>query len=519
MLIKEQLRQIYFDLSSGALSQSEAIEKIRAIKMRQQATASTALLCPVWEASNLVLTETVSDYVDHQVLLREIPETNSEPNLARLFSNCAVACFEQIQAILRNKPTGKVLLQIVVPSDGPKAVLAGLSGLLKTAALESPQITGQLIIIPAQTSTAELDQLLQQEKRHGRAAMVRYDRGERQVMRWREVEPNTKSLPSAFQENGVYLITGGLGALGLLFAKEILRRNARVVLTGRQPLTSKIQEMVDGLSAETGCLIYRQIDVANLDQVHSAVEAAHNEWGRLNGILHCAGTIQDNFLLKKTSAEFRDVIESKVAGTFNIDEATQSLELDFFVMFSSIAGALGNVGQADYAVANAFMDQFAAYRSGRVAAKKLYGRTLSINWPLWQDGGMSMDAVSSELFRNNIGFEPIQTEIGIEMFRRCLASPQARILVANGDPARIRRSLLSTVQPLRKPRVAAAVQLVPEDLREKTLYYLCKELSGALKLPAGKIDSQANFGEYGIDSILAMGLTSHLEKSFGVLPK
>ncbi len=388
MQIKEQLRQIYSDLSSGILSHSEAIKKIKATKTRQQPTAGTLLLWPVWEASSLVPTETVHEYADHQVLLREIPEMDVEPNLAKHFSDCAVACFEQIQTILRNKPTGEVLVQIAGPSDGPKAVLAGLSGLLKTAALENPQIIGQIIMIPRQIRTAELDQLLQQEKRHGRAALVRYDRGEREVLSWREVEPDTKPVPAAFQEDGVYLITGGLGGLGMLFAKEILQKNARVVLAGRQPLTSKIQEIVDGLSAETGRVIYRQINVANLDQARRAVEAVHNERGRLNGVLHCAGTIQDNFLIKKTSAEFRHVIESKVTGTFNIDEATRSLELDFFAMFSSIAGVLGNVGQADYAAANGFMDRFAEWRNGQVAAGLRHGRTRSINWPLWQDGGM-----------------------------------------------------------------------------------------------------------------------------------
>ena len=92
----------------------------------------------------------------------------------------------------------------------------------------------------------------------------------------------------------------------------------------------------------------------------------------------------------------------KVAGTFHLHRATRGLELDFFVLFSSFAGALGNVGQADYAAANGFMDQFAVWRGGR---------TRSIDWPLWDEGGMHVDPVSEERLREATGMAAMQTAI------------------------------------------------------------------------------------------------------------
>src|SRR5262249_11772520 len=131
--------------------------------------------------------------------------------------------------------------------------------------------------------------------------------------------------------------------------------------------------------------------------------------------------------------EFRGVLTPKVTGTYNLDQASQDVGLDFFALFSSIAGAMGNVGQADYATANGFMDQFAAYRNRQVAAERRRGRTLSINWPLWQAGGMGIDPASRELLRQTTGIHLMRTATGLKAFYRSLASPYDQTLVVEGD--------------------------------------------------------------------------------------
>ena len=110
---------------------------------------------------------------------------------------------------------------------------------------------------------------------------------------------------------------------------------------------------------------------------------------------------------------------------------------------------MGNVGQADYATANGFMDQFAAYRNRQVAAGQRRGRTLSINWPLWQAGGMRIDPASEELLRQATGMQPMRTATGLQAFYRSLAAPYDQVLVVEGDLARIRRALLAgqPIQP------------------------------------------------------------------------
>src|SRR4029077_18445093 len=125
-----------------------------------------------------------------------------------------------------------------------------------------------------------------------------------------------------------------------------------VVLAGRSSLSEGKQTVLDGLSSKTGRVMYRQTDIGDPEQVRKLIAGIIDEYGRLDGILHSAGLIADDFILKKNAADFRAVLMPKVTGTVNLDRASRDLDLDFFVLFSSIAGASGNLGQADYAAAN-----------------------------------------------------------------------------------------------------------------------------------------------------------------------
>ncbi|MBV9493611.1 MAG: SDR family NAD(P)-dependent oxidoreductase, partial [Acidobacteria bacterium] len=479
-------------------------------------TAGSLLAVPTWQT---VAAEQGSvAYAERHILLcelaQQIPDSivlsrDAEKNIAERYEAHALACFEQIRAMLQRKPEGNVLVQLVVEEQTP---FAGLSGMLKTATLENPRLVGQLIVVPADVTSEALMQVLETEK-NGSEAVIRYQDGAREVLRWQEVAFD--AAPSrAFKEGGVYLITGGLGALGLIFAKEILEQsaNAHVILTGRAPLSGDKQRVLDGRAH------YEQVDLGDLDQVRALIDGIVRNHGRLDGILHSAGMTADNFLLKKTAAEVAQVFAPKVAGTLHLDLASADVELDFFVLFSSITGAMGKPGQADYAAANAFLDQFAAHRNEQVQAGLRHGRMRSINWPLWQAGGMTIDDSARDLMEQATGLRPMQTGTGLRAFARSLELPHAQVLVAEGDLARIRRSLFAVTT--RTPeRVTARVEVDAADLTAQTHEYLRKEFSEILKMPAHKIDVQAPLEEYGIDSVQAMRLTSQLEKVFGSLSK
>ncbi|MES2824533.1 MAG: SDR family NAD(P)-dependent oxidoreductase [Pseudomonadota bacterium] len=575
--MNETLKNIYRDLANGLLTQKEALQKIKDIKLKEQATKQIAeslsqsvgalLAKPVWETTTVTSSGGASantgSTLRQHIILCEITNIKAkqletmiadasclllqsapQKNIADRYSLVALTCFEIIQKILKSKPDNKVLVQVVIPNQQEHKLFAGLSGLLKTAMLENPQIVGQIILTNPEITASELTLQLQENANRLQDAIIKYEQGGRQVLRWQATQNLSQEKPLvAFKDNGVYIITGGLGGVGILFAKEILKQTskAKIIFTGRSVLTAQKRALLDELSAPAPgsfSLNYIQLDLANLDQVKQLIASVKNKYQQLNGIIHSAGMNLDNFILKKTSAEFSQVISPKVTGTYNLDQASQGIDLDFLVLFSSVASWRGNLGQADYAAANGFMDQFAGYRNQLVAAKQRQGVTLSINWPLWQSGGMLLDQTTKEMLQQTTGMQPMQTATGMHAFYRGLESQYDQVLVMEGDLVKMHRTLVleQTIQtdtlattPIavvekavaaKVTRTVAQVSALDVDsLFEKTQDYLRKQFSALLKLPAAKIDPKAPLENYGIDSILAMKLTSQLELTFGTLSK
>src|SRR5713101_8200381 len=192
-------------------------------------------------------------------------------------------------------------------------------------------------------------------------------------------------------------------------------RDATLILTGRAGLSEEQQARLQRLRVSGSRIEYRQVDVRERAAVEQLVREVHAGYGKLNGILHCAGVIHDSFLLNKTAEELEGVLAPKVQGVVNLDGASQESELDMFILFSSLAGVLGNVGQADYAAANAFMDYYAHYRNRLVQEGKRRGQTLSIDWPLWAEGGMRVDLETERRIRHS-GMIPLGLVSGMKAF-------------------------------------------------------------------------------------------------------
>lgn len=548
--MKQRLKEIYEDLSKGKLTQKDALEKIKALKLQDNKNVGVLLSAQVWEQSQLVAASVSakSEYAEKHILLCEggnvdvkqletlIPNASfilwkaaSDKNIAESYCEFALACFEKLKSIIKSKPQGKVLVQICIANTSEQEVFIGISGLLKTATLENPQLFGQVILIAPQTSTKELAEQLIINQSKSNDKIIKYHQGVRSVLRWKEIEefdePERSSI--SFKDQGVYLITGGLGGLGVLFAKEIIKQtsNAKIILAGRSKLTSDKKKTLESLKAKRKSVEYRQLDIANIDQAKQLVTAIKNEFKQLNGIIHSAGVIVDNFILKKTSEEFKQVLTPKVLGAFNLDQASQGVDLDFLVLFSSMASAIGNIGQADYAAGNGFMDQFAAYRNQLTESKQRIGKTLSINWPLWQEGGMILDQATQDMLQQTMGLQSIPSATGMAAFYRSLKLLYPQILILNGDVSKIRDSLFNDLavpaeiskNSIEESSVEAGINT--GNLLEKTQDLIKKQLSELLKVPSHKIDPTAPLERYGIDSILAVSLANQLEKTFGPLSK
>lgn len=229
--------------------------------------------------------------------------------------------------------------------------------------------------------------------------------------------PGPDTGPAAWvREDGVYLITGGLGGIGLEVASHLARnKRVRLALLAREPMptedkwdsileknsSSRIAGRITKIR-ELRALGSRVLvvagDVADRGALATAVGQVRDAFGAINGVIHAAGIMDDGPMMLKSQEAMRRVLAPKVAGTLALD-ATVTEELDFFILFSSVASNLGLPGQADYTAANAFQDAFARSRSARAR-----GRTLVVNWNAWRDVGMAASAHRREV----IGIEPTQ---------------------------------------------------------------------------------------------------------------
>jgi polyketide synthase PksN len=266
---------------------------------------------------------------------------------------------------------------------------------------------------------------------------IRYQEQQRFVRKLENINPfgdeKSSTKPLALKEKGVYLITGGAGGLGLIFAEYLAKEcKARLILSGRSQLSedkkSKLKK-IESLGAE---VFYMPTDVSNLEEVNRLVVEGKKKFGTINGIIHSAGVLRDSSLRNKTLEEMQAVFAPKVYGTFYLDEVTKNEKLDFFVTFSSMAAVGGNMGQSDYSYANHFMDTFAMRRSYHQKNGERSGKSLSLDWSIWADGGMQLDAQMEMFFINSLGIRPLSIETGTGAFAKALLSEETQMVVVEG---------------------------------------------------------------------------------------
>ena len=208
---------------------------------------------------------------------------------------------------------------------------------------------------------------------------------------------------SRLRQKGVYLVTGGLGGIGLTIAEHLASSfQARLVLVGRSdfppaeqwdawqanhserdPTSRKISRMRK-MQEQGAEVIVASGDVANVQEMRHAMELGAGKFGTINGIIHAAGTIADGVIQTKTTESIDHVFTPKVHGTVVLSDLAEDFDLDFFVVFSSTSSLLGPAGQVDYTGVNAFLNAFAQHRSADFKTCP----TIAINWGVWQDVGM-----------------------------------------------------------------------------------------------------------------------------------
>ncbi len=430
---------------------------------------------------------------------------------------CILPLFSFVRTLLLqgiNSP-----IQLLVPYQSVEnPAYAALAGYARTLQQERPNIRLKVV----ESVVAGASQLICELRDQARDTEVRYVDGERQVRGLELLLPESLAeLP--LRERGVYLIAGGLGGLGRIFARYLAKAyQARLILLGRSEATAEQTTFLNELESLGAKPLYLGADVAVRQDLETALAKGRSRFGEIHGVIHAAGVIRDGFILNKE--DFASVIRPKVFGAIALDELTTKDPLDFFVLFSSIAGVFGNVGQSDYAYANRFLDEFAHLRERRRRRSECAGVTVSIGWPAWRNGGMHSNEELELRKLSQVGLKALEDETGFLIFETALRAGAPEIVGLVGRKESV-YSLIAPPQEGRRIRQSEERAKFAENsagssrMRDETLKYLTCAFSELVKIPVSRIQPTDPLEKFGVDSIMVLEFTQKLEGDFGDLSK
>lgn len=422
------------------------------------------------------------------------------------------------QALIRARISHPCNILFVSNEASSAPVLAAVDAFGRVASLESSRLRFQSLLLDKQCEREEEFELLKRELSsiHEGYGEIRIDA----QGRWKKtatelIAPETNPKLDVRQD-GAYLITGGLGGLGKLFTRHLVELGkVHLVLLGRSPLQEAGKSHIRELESRGAKVMYARANVTEKAELTAVIEEAKKEFGSLRGVIHVAGILEDSLLLHKETDAFDRVLASKVWGTITLDEVTKDEPLDFFIGFSSIGSHFPNPGQADYAAANRFMDEYLHARATRLGRP---GRSLSVNWPLWESGGMEMPLEIRENLRREVGLSVLPTEKGLSVFHKVFQLNANTAGVLHGDVDKLRELLTSLGQKKatrvsnKKPGNHAISQKQVEE-------YVREIVAEKAKLPLEEIDPALDLEVIGLDSFMVTSITNRLELDMGTLPK
>ncbi|MEA2491981.1 MAG: polyketide synthase PksN, partial [Acidobacteriota bacterium] len=427
------------------------------------------------------------------------------------------------QALIKAKLESRAqLLYLHATPGGALPLSEAISGFVNTLHTEHPKLICKALHVrqesdaPGETVEALLAEL---RARTQDAVAVRYESGQRSVRKLKVFDLPGADGVARLRDGGVYLITGGAGGLGLVFADFLAKTcKARLVLTGRSALSEAQKARLDDLRKLGAEVLYVAADVSKREDVDELLRRTKAQFGDLTGVIHSAGLVRDSFIRNKTVQEMAEVFAPKIQGTLLLDEATKDETLDFFVLFSSLAAVTGNPGQADYSFANAFMDSFAAERERLRASGARAGKSLSINWSLWADGGMRPDEQTELAMKKTLGMKPLSSAVGLDAFMRGLASPRSQFVVVEGVQEKLEIAWGLRRKAPATPPISSAAAPVAEQANEVLGQWMENELSQIvmrlLKLEASDIAADKILLDLGFDSIGLMTYANAINDHF-----
>ncbi len=485
----------------------------------------------------------------HMAATTESEEIRNTSDLEGILQKGIYSLFYFTRTLLKSKLRGSISILLI--SDYANCVSgtekrinpwnAGLFGLGKTVNVEYHNLKCRCIDID---NSVDSEHIINEINSENRPAIIAYRDGKSYIEEIDKHKIDTDiDAPINIKSDGVYIITGGTGGIGLEICRYIsMKNNANIALINRSefPRRETWDSIIEKNQNSKHCNIINRIrnieetgskveifsaDISDESELRNVLMQLKGKYGRINGIIHSAGVAGDGFIINKNEQDFATVLKPKVYGTWLLDSLTSEEDMDFFVMFSSIASLIGIPGQGDYSASNAYMDSYAIFRS--LKNKK----TLTINWPAWKETGMAVD------YGTNIDtiFRAIPTALAIEAFHEVLNKDIKRVIIGEwnynstelktGIPIMLGTSVRKKLNQqenieknvTRGNREADLKIIGKNDESYNEIEVKLSKLWGEV-LGLDEINVFENFYELGGDSIIATRLLKEIEKEYpGIL--
>lgn len=414
---------------------------------------------------------------------------------------------------------------------------------------EHRQMWGGIIDLDPFEDKEQLASLLEQEIDNKKYEdQVAFRNGKRFVARLKEYKDVKVPMTTSLRSDASYMITGGFGALGQLMASYLIERGARhIILVGRENLPSRStwKQLEPGSRLASRCEMVKKLeslgahvhvagfDIADQDALAQFISGYERDgWPEIRGVIHSAGTSKPQMLMSISGEEFSSVLRPKVQGGWNLHNQFKEKELDFFVLFSSVASLIVSPGQSNYSAGNEFLDALARYRYS------LGLPALSINWGPWGEIGMATQLDLVEFFVKR-GNYPISTVKGIEAFANVMSYNRPQVIVSPivwssccqnnysmGEyPAMLEDIAISLEGEQDSQRVQSTEVNMIEQLKqfkgtEERIQFIEAQLQDivarVMLLNRSELTTEHSLTSLGLDSMLALELKARLDKAFQV---
>ncbi len=328
---------------------------------------------------------------------------------------------------------------------------------------------------------------------------------------------------SAIRNDATYLITGGLGNLGLVLADWLSRKGAgAIVLLSRREIDEATNKQLAAIRERGTQVHIASGDVSDIKQLKAVFKDIEEKLPPLRGVIHSAGLLSDAGISQFNKDSFMAPFAAKVNGSYNLHLFTEKIDLDFFILFSSVAAITGNPGQANYAAANFFMDTLAEMRM------KQNLPATSINWGFWENTQMAEDKFS---FVPGAG--KIAPDKGLAVLEKSITARISRLIASPVNwskflmpfPEDAIPPIFTAFSGLRQKASAKKSEdaitqemllpLAEEQRMEMMTSYLREKIAAVVGVAATKLETNKPLNTMGLDSLMAIEVKNSVETSLG----